>query len=399
VTSSIDVALHLPPEINASGTVTYASGQSPIDVDSLVAVSAPDSGGSLSGAAVQIGQGVLVGDTVTFSGIAEIVGSFDSVHGVLSFSGANTVTAYQAELRSVTYSFAGDASAGGPDLSRTIDWSVNGGIANSATQTSVVQTPPCYCTGTRILTERGEIAVEDLRVGDLAVTADGALRPVVWIGRRKVDVSHYPRPADVWPVRVSTGAFGDNLPKRDLWLSPGHNVACQEALIPVSRLINGRSVKPIEVNQVEYWHVELDAHDVIFAEGLPTESYLDTGNRTGFAKGGVFLETHPDFAPRHWADTCPPLALEGPAVTATRARLRRDARGGRPCSDRWAPNRSDLVDPDAARLHAALRWARDRAALTDIRARPYGRGKPRSPRARPLRRRFADLRFVRRARA
>jgi hypothetical protein len=75
------------------------------------------------------------------------------------------------------------------------------------------------------------------------------------------------------------------------------------------------------VERVEYWHVELDAHDVMLAEGLPAESYLDTGNRTAFANGGAFVEAHPDFAPRHWADACRPLALDGPVVAATKARL------------------------------------------------------------------------------
>ena len=320
-TTTIDVSLHAPPQISAAGTVTYARGQPPVIVDSSVAVSAPDSAGTLSGAAVQIGPGFLVGDTLTFSSVAGITGSFNSANGVLSFSGVGAVADYQTELRSVAYSFSGDASAGGVDLSRTIDWSVNDGVANSATATSLIQTPPCYCAGAHILTQRGEVAVEDLCVGDLAVTAAGRRRPIVWIGHRRLDVSRHPMPTSVWPVRVSAGAFGDSLPKRDLWQSPGHNVACEGALMPMSSLINSRSVKQIEVNQVEYWHVELDAHDVILAEGLPAESYLDTGNRTGFANGGVFVEAHPDFAPRHWADTCLPLVLEGPAVAATRTRL------------------------------------------------------------------------------
>jgi hypothetical protein len=179
----------------------------------------------------------------------------------------------------------------------------------------------CFVTGTAICTLRGDIAVEALHVGDLAVTASGALRPVVWIGSRRLDLARHPQPLEVQPVRVEADAFGVGLPCRDLWLSPGHSVAFEGALIPVSRLVNGRSVAQVACAQVEYWHVELDGHDVILAEGLPAESYLDTGNRTAFANGGQFVEAHPDFAQRHWADTCLPLALDGLAVTATRARL------------------------------------------------------------------------------
>ena len=179
----------------------------------------------------------------------------------------------------------------------------------------------CYVRGTRIATPRGYVAIEDLRERDLALTADGAARPIRWIGRRRLDISRHPRPGDVRPVRVASGAFGDGLPLRDLWLSPGHNIAWDGALIPISALINGVSVQQMERDSVEYWHVELDAHDVLLAEGLPAESYLDTGNRTAFANGGAFVEAHPDFKPRHWAETCLPLVTEGPAVVATKAQL------------------------------------------------------------------------------
>ena len=180
---------------------------------------------------------------------------------------------------------------------------------------------PCYCGGTRILTDRGEIAVEDMRIGDFVVTAAGELRPILWIGHRHIDISRHPAPRTVWPVRVATGAFGENLPRRDLWLSPGHSVACEGVIMPISCLINGRSVSQIEQNRVVYWHVELDAHDIILAEGLPAESYLDCGNRTAFANGGAFVEAHPDFQPKHWAATCLPLVLEGPQVVTTKARI------------------------------------------------------------------------------
>jgi len=185
----------------------------------------------------------------------------------------------------------------------------------------ITYTAPCYARGTRILTDRGEVAAEALRVGDNVVTASGVLRPIVWIGHRRVDISRHPDPAAVWPVRVSAGAFGEGLPRRDLWLSPGHNIASEGALMPISCLINGRSVAQIEQDSVEYWHVELRAHDVLLAEGLPAESYFDCGNRTAFANGGAFVEAHPDFQPRRAADTCLPVVDAGPAVTTTKARL------------------------------------------------------------------------------
>ena len=75
------------------------------------------------------------------------------------------------------------------------------------------------------------------------------------------------------------------------------------------------------VFQVGYWHVELDSHDIILAERLPTESYLDIGNRTAFVNGGTFLDLHPDFRPKHWAETYVPLVLDGPEIGRARATL------------------------------------------------------------------------------
>jgi autotransporter passenger strand-loop-strand repeat protein len=180
---------------------------------------------------------------------------------------------------------------------------------------------PCYCAGTRIATDRGEVEVEALSIGDLVVTAAGERRPVVWIGHRNLDIRRHPTPALVTPVRVRAGALGEGLPRRDLWLSPGHNIAINGALAPIFLLINGHSVAQIEREHVVYWHVELEAHDILLAEGVPAESYLDCGNRTAFVNGGAFIEAHPDFAPRRPADTCLPLIKGGLRVVQTKARL------------------------------------------------------------------------------
>jgi hypothetical protein len=179
----------------------------------------------------------------------------------------------------------------------------------------------CYVRGTRILTDKGERAVEDLAIGDLAVLASGGLSPIRWIGHRAIDCSKHPDPRAVWPIRVSAGAFGEKKPIRDLWLSPGHSIAVEGALIQAVALQNGKSVAQQEQSRVEYWHVELERHEIIVAEGLPAESYLDTGNRTAFVNGGAFIEAHPDFQPKHWAETCLPLVVEGPEIERTKSLL------------------------------------------------------------------------------
>jgi hypothetical protein len=169
----------------------------------------------------------------------------------------------------------------------------------------------CFATGTRIATKRGDISVEDLRVGDVVLTASGPALPITWIGHRRVDCLRHSRPEQVWPVQVQAGAIAERLPERDLWLSPDHAVFLDGVLIPIKRLINGATIRQVEVKTVTYWHVELERHDILLAEGLPAESYLDTGNRAMFENGGASISLHPDFAatgrPGSWQETCAPL--------------------------------------------------------------------------------------------
>ena len=183
----------------------------------------------------------------------------------------------------------------------------------------------CFAAGTRIRVVRGDVAVEELRVGDRAVTASGASRPIRWIGSRTVDCGALRVPSEAWPVRVRAGAFGGGLPERDLHLSPGHPVLVgqreDEALVPIMCLINGTSVARAPVDSIGYWHVELDAHDILLAEGLPAESFLDWGNRPWFENGADHALTNPDFIVPGLDGRCRPVAIEGPLVEAERRRL------------------------------------------------------------------------------
>jgi hypothetical protein len=92
-------------------------------------------------------------------------------------------------------------------------------------------------------------------------------------------------------------------------------------LIQAEKLINGATVAQLPRDLLEYWHVELDTHDVILAEGLPAESYLDNGNRNAFINAEEFIEAYPDFKPKHWTDTCAPLILEGLPLQNAREKL------------------------------------------------------------------------------
>ena len=194
----------------------------------------------------------------------------------------------------------------------------SGSIANN----NLTEIPACFAQGTRIATMRGEIAVEDLRVGDTVRLADGGTAPIVWLGHRHTHCRRHPRPWDVQPVRIQAHAFAPNQPSRDLCLSPDHAVFHDGVLIPVRALLNDRTITQEDVAEVTYWHVELADHAVLLAENLPCESYLDTGNRSAFANGGPAIELHPDFARTVWATRgCAPLALDGPCRDATHRHL------------------------------------------------------------------------------
>lgn len=190
------------------------------------------------------------------------------------------------------------------------------------------KTISCFAAGTRILTVDGPVAVQHLMEGQAVLTVSGAARPIRWIGHRQVDCARHPDPTTVWPVQIAANAFGPGLPADPLTLSPDHALYLEDVLIPVKHLIDGNVVRQHAVPRVTYYHIELDSHDVILAEGLPAETYLDAGQRAAFANGSAATQLHPRFAPADadaqmlWAALgYAPLHVTGPAVARARARL------------------------------------------------------------------------------
>ena len=167
----------------------------------------------------------------------------------------------------------------------------------------------CFGSGTLIRTARGDVAVEALVVSDLAVTGSGAQRPIRWLGHRTIDCRKHSHPEHAVPICIAAHAFGENHPARDLFVSPGHAICVDvagEVLIPAAVLVNGTTIFQVEVETVTYWHVELEEHDVILAENLPAESYLEMGNRGFFTESStVILDASPDAPARTHADFLP----------------------------------------------------------------------------------------------
>ena len=135
-------------------------------------------------------------------------------------------------------------------------------------------TTECFLPGTRILTDRGDVNVEDLAIGDLVKTANG-FQPIKWIGKQSVDPNRVKSALRSHPICVKAGALGDNLPQRDLYLSPDHALLVDGLLINAGALVNGTSIiKTDPTTPFTYYHVELDVHALMVVEGTYAESYL-----------------------------------------------------------------------------------------------------------------------------
>lgn len=192
--------------------------------------------------------------------------------------------------------------------------------------------PACFAAGTRIATKTGNLAVEALKEGDLVRLASGGFAPVTWLGRRHVDCARHPNPQDAMPIRVRRGAFGPGRPARDLLLSPDHALYIRGSddvegvMIPVRHLVNGRTIAQETVASVTYYHVELPAHEVILAEGLPVESFLDVDGRANFEQDGQAVRLFADFSGRLTPNAAliwetrgaAPLVTSGPRLESAR---------------------------------------------------------------------------------
>src|SRR5271167_598533 len=134
--------------------------------------------------------------------------------------------------------------------------------------------PSCFLKGTTIRTADGDSTIEDLAVGDLLPSFFGGTRPIQWIGRYSFKESD-PTKAwvkDVLPVRVARSALGPNVPHADLCITKGHALLIDGVLVPVCNLINGATITLYDaraLDELEFFHIKLERHDVIYAEGTP----------------------------------------------------------------------------------------------------------------------------------
>ena len=156
-----------------------------------------------------------------------------------------------------------------------------GGLGDIGITPGATNYVACYLAGTMVLTDQGEIPVEDLKIGDYLITVSGAARPLKWIGTRSYSGDHVGD--DISPICVKRGALADGVPHRDLYVSPRHALFIYSALFPAGLLVNETSiVKAANMDVISYFHLELESHDVILAEGAAAESFVDDNSRIMF---------------------------------------------------------------------------------------------------------------------
>lgn len=137
----------------------------------------------------------------------------------------------------------------------------------------------CYLKGTHILTPKGETLIENLSVGDEVLTYNNGsigIDRIKWVGK----LTPVALDKDSYPIKICKSAIRNNVPYRDLYLSPGHNVSIDNKLVLANNLVNNKSIyQDTSIDSVQYYHIELSNHSLVFAEGLLAETYVDCNNR------------------------------------------------------------------------------------------------------------------------
>ncbi len=275
---TVTMTMTIPVEAGEVNSITIGIadvGDSSYDSALLIA------GDSIQGELVAISDSTSVypNGTVTVDVLAN-----DQTSGTLTITHINgiEVTANDTVVlntgQSVTLNADGTISVAGDGDTESFNFTytaTDGTLSDTAYVE--VDSIPCFVAGTLIRTPDGDCPVESLSPGDLVETKDDGHRPVRWVGGRTV-----PAQGDLAPVRIRAGTFG---PHEDLYVSPQHRILVQdslaellfgegEVLIAAKDLINDRSVTRVEGGDVTYVHVMFDQHQVIYSQGLETESFL-----------------------------------------------------------------------------------------------------------------------------
>lgn len=231
--------------------------------------------------------------TIAASGATVIAVDFGPAQGTLTLSADGSGT------------YAADPGTSGFDFSYTVV-DGDGDTANG-------QAALCFCAGTGIATEEGETRVEDLAIGDHIRRADGGLVPVTWIGRQTVSTRFGPAER-LMPVRFRAGSLGEGVPHADLTVTADHGMVIDDLVIIASALVNGTTIDFVPLRDFgasfTVYHVETEDHDVILANGAPTETFIDYVGRQAF-------DNHQDYLDRFGTERLIP-EMDRPRISASR---------------------------------------------------------------------------------
>ena len=291
--------------------------------------------------------GLLAGSSFNFGSVTN--GSFD----IASYSATSAITGLAngdnfevgtGKYTSATYNTTSHVltlTGTGPTL--TLNGVSVAGLTNASFNLSTAAdggttvNVSCFLAGTRIETARGEVAIETLAEGDEVVTLDGAHRGVArvrWLGHSVIDATVGGEQSA--PIRIRAHAFAKGEPRRDLLVTPEHCILVDGGLIPARMLVNEVSIlRETGLASYEVHHVACERHVILFAEGLTTESYLDTGTSGNFGTG-------PRAAADWTADAAAPLTTSRAVVEPIWRRLLDRAGAATPVQQDAASDDPDL---------------------------------------------------------
>jgi Hint domain len=170
----------------------------------------------------------------------------------------------------------------------------------------------CFLRGTRIRTPDGSKPVELLLIGDKVLTADGQTRAVRWLWRQTV-VTAFADELRAYPIHIRAGALDENVPERDLFLSPDHAILVDECLVQAAALVNNATITRVLKPEPRfvYYHIELEDHALVLAEGVASETFVDNITRRRF-------DNYADYEAMYGAGEVPIAEMDVPRAKSAR---------------------------------------------------------------------------------
>jgi hypothetical protein len=211
---------------------------------------------------------------------------------------------------------------------------------------------PCFTRGTRIATPDGDLPVERIRPGDWLNTLDNGPQQVRWVGMRRIEGAELRANPRLWPVRIAAGALSPGMPHADLVVSQQHRMLVRspiaarmtgkaEVLVAARHLIGLPGIDLVEdAPRVEYWHILMDRHEVLTADGAAAES-LYLGDQACKALGDAARAEIALLMPELFGD-------QGPASPPKPARILMPGRQARRMAARHEINERQLFQPALA---------------------------------------------------